>query len=103
MHRDRLCQNPNKMMSTNMEKKLMAYRLKTFNMHSDLQERKDTKECSNYRTVALISQASKVILKAMQQRLLPYMEQDMMDILIGFIQRRDSRSNCEHLMDTRVL
>ena len=33
----------------------------------------NVKECSNYRTIALISHASKVMLKILQARLLPYM------------------------------
>ena len=35
----------------------------------------NTKECSNYRTIALISHASKVMLKILQARLQQYMNQ----------------------------
>ena len=38
-----------------------------------------TKECSNYRTVALISHASKVMLKILQARLQQHMNQEIPD------------------------
>ena len=37
-------------------------------------EKGSTKECSNYRTIALISHASKVMLKILQGRLQQYMD-----------------------------
>ena len=37
----------------------------------------NAKECSNYRTVALISQASKVMLKILQARLQQYMNHEL--------------------------
>ena len=37
--------------------------------HSNLKESSNAKECSNYRTIALISHASKVMLKILQARL----------------------------------
>ena len=36
----------------------------------------DAKECSNYRTIALISHASKIMLKILQARLQQYVKQD---------------------------
>lgn len=44
----------------------------------------DAMECSNYGTLALISHASKAKLKVLQQSLLPYMEQEMPDVQVGF-------------------
>lgn len=41
------------------------------------------KECSNYRTIALVSHTSKVMLKVIQQALLLYMEQEMLDVQDG--------------------
>ena len=41
-------------------------------------------ECSNYRTVALISHTSKVILKILQARLQQYMNNEMPDVQAGF-------------------
>ena len=41
------------------------------------------KECSNYRTIALISHASKVILKILQARLQQYVNHDLPDVQAG--------------------
>ena len=42
------------------------------------------KECSNYCTIALISNASKVMLKILQARLQHYMNREFPDIQVGF-------------------
>ena len=42
------------------------------------------KECSNYHTVALISHASKVMLKILQARLQQYMNWEFLDIQAAF-------------------
>ena len=42
-----------------------------------------TKECSNYHTIALISHASKVMLKVLQARLQQYMNQEIPDVQAG--------------------
>ena len=44
----------------------------------------NTKECSKYRTIALISQASKVMLKILQARLQQYVNHEIPDIQAGF-------------------
>ena len=44
----------------------------------------NAKECSNYHTTALISHASKVMLKILQVRLQQYMNHELPDILAGF-------------------
>ena len=44
----------------------------------------NAKECSNYCTIALISQASKVMLKILQARLKQYMNQELPDVQAGF-------------------
>ena len=44
----------------------------------------NSKECSNYRTVALISHASKVMLKILQARLQKYVNQELSDVQAGF-------------------
>ena len=43
----------------------------------------NAKECSNYRTIALISHASKVILKILQARLQQYMKREHPDVQAG--------------------
>ena len=42
------------------------------------------KECSNYHTITLISQAMKVMLKILQARLQQYMNQELPDVQAGF-------------------
>ena len=44
----------------------------------------NTKECSNYCTIALISHISKVILKILQARLQQYMNCELPDVQAGF-------------------
>ena len=44
----------------------------------------NAKECSNYPTVALISQASKVMLKILQARFQQYMNHELPDVQAGF-------------------
>ena len=41
-------------------------------------------DCSNYHTIALISHASKVILKILQARFQQYVNRELPDVQIGF-------------------
>ena len=43
----------------------------------------NAKECSNYRTIALVSHASKVKLKSLQARLQQYMNRELLDVQAG--------------------
>ena len=55
----------------------------------------NAKECSNYCTIAVISHASKVILKILQVRLQQYVNHELPDVQAGFRKRqRNQRSNC---------
>ena len=51
----------------------------------------NAKECSNYCTIALISHASKVMLKILQARLQQYMNHELPDVQAGFRKGRGSR------------
>ena len=51
----------------------------------------NAKECSNYWTIALISHASKVMLKILQARLQQYVNCELPDVQAGF---RKGRGNC---------
>ena len=42
------------------------------------------KNCSNYRTIALISHTSKVMLKILQASLRQYMNHELPDVKVGF-------------------
>ena len=44
----------------------------------------NTKECTNYCTIALISHASKVMFKILQARLQQYMNQKLTNVQAGF-------------------
>ena len=50
-----------------------------------------TKECANHRTVALISHASKVMLKILHARLQHYANQELPDVQVGFRKVRGTR------------
>ena len=52
---------------------------------------KHAKECSNYRTIALISHASKGMLKILQARLQQYMNRELPDVQAGFRKGRGIR------------
>ena len=51
----------------------------------------NAKQCSNYRTIALISHTSKVMLKILQARLQQYMNRELPDVQAGFRKGRGTR------------
>ena len=51
----------------------------------------NAKECLNYCTIALISHASKVMLKILQARLQQYMNCELPDVQVGFRKDRETR------------
>ena len=51
----------------------------------------NAKECSNYRTIALISHTSKVMLKILQARLQRYVNHELPDVQAGFRKGRGLR------------
>ena len=51
----------------------------------------NAKECSNYRTIALTSHASKVMLKILQARLQQYVSHELPDVQAGFRKGRGTR------------
>ena len=57
----------------------------------------NAKECSNYHTIALISQASKVILKILQARLQQYMNHELPDVQAGFRKCRGTRDQIANI------
>ena len=61
----------------------------------------NAKECSKYCTIALISHASKVMLKILQARLQQYVNHELPDVQAGFKKQRNLRSNCQHPLDHR--
>ena len=55
------------------------------------------KECSNYRTIALISHASKVITKILQARLQQYVNRELPDVQAGFRKGRGTRDQIANI------
>ena len=60
-------------------------------------EKGNAKECSNYRTIALISHASKVMLKILQARLQQYVNHELPDVQAGFRKGRGTRDQIANI------
>ena len=58
----------------------------------------NAKECSNYHTIALISHASKIMLKILQARLQQYVNRELPDVQAGF---RNGRGTRDQIANTR--
>ena len=69
-------------MPANLGNSAVATGLEKVSFRSNLKG--NAKECSNYRTIALISHASKVMLKILQARLQQYMNSELPDVQAGF-------------------
>ena len=57
----------------------------------------NAKECSNYHTIALISQASKVMLKILQASLQQYVNHELPDVQAGFRKGRGTRDQIANI------
>ena len=57
----------------------------------------NAKECSNYRTIALISHASKAMLKILQARLQQDVNRELPDIQAGFRKGRGTRNQIANI------
>ena len=72
-------------MPANLENSAVATGLEKVSFHSN------PTECSNYHTIALISQATKVMLKILQDRLQQYVNYEHPDVQAGFRKGRETR------------
>ena len=77
-------------MPANLENPAVATGLEKVSFHSN-PKKGNAKECSNYCTIALISYASKEMLKILQARLQWYMNHELPDVLAGFRKGRGTR------------
>ena len=77
-------------MPANSENSLVATGLEKVSFHP-MPKKANAKECSNYCTIALISHASKVLLKILQARLQQYMNRELPDVIAGFRKGRGTR------------
>ena len=57
----------------------------------------NAKECSNYHTIALISHASKAMIKILQARLQQYMNCELPDVQAGFKKSRGTRDQIANI------
>ena len=83
-------------MPANLENSAMATGLKR-SVFIPLPKKGNAKECSNYHTIALISHASKVMLKILQARLQQYMNWELPDVQAGFRKGRGTRDQIANI------
>ena len=83
-------------MPANLENSSVATELEKINFHSNPQ-RKAMPEFSNYRTIALISHANKVMLKILQARLQQYTNHELLDVQAGFNKGRGTRDQIANI------
>ena len=62
-----------------------------------LPKKGNTKECSNYRTIVLISHTSKVMFKILQIRLQQYVNHELPDVQAGFRKGRGTRDQIANI------
>ena len=75
-------------MPANLENSAVATGLKR-SVSIPIPKKGNAKECSNYCTTALISHASKVMLKILQARLQQYMNHELPDVQAVFRRQRN--------------
>ena len=83
-------------MPANLENSAVATGLEKVSFHS-IPKKGNAKECSNYRTIALISHASKVVLKILQARLQQYVNREVLDVQAGFRKSRITRDQIANI------
>ena len=83
-------------MPANLENSAVATGLEKVSFHSN-PKKGNAKECSNYCTIALISLASKVMLKILQTRLQQYVNRELPDVQAGFRKGRGTRDQIANI------
>jgi len=83
-------------MPPNLENSAVTTGVKKVSFHSNPKERQ-CQECSNYRTIVLISHASKVMLKIFHVRLQQYVNCDLPDVQVGFRKGRGTRDKIANI------
>ena len=83
-------------MPANLEKSAVATGLEKVSFHSNPKE-SQCQECSNYYTIALISHASKVMLKILQARLQQCVNRELPDVQAGFRKGRGTRDQIANI------
>ena len=83
-------------MPANLENSAVATGLETISTHSNPKERQ-CRRMLNYHTIALISHASKVMLKILQARLQQYVNRELPDVQAGFRKGRGTRDQIANI------
>ena len=83
-------------MPANLENSGMAAGLEKGSFHS-IAKKGNAKECSNYRTIALISHASKVMLKILQARHQQYVNHELPGVQAGFRKGKGTRDQIANI------
>ena len=83
-------------MPSNLENLAVATGWKR-SVFSPFPKKGNAKECSNYHTIALISHASKIMLKILQARLQQYMNYELPDVQAGFRKGRGTRDQIANI------
>ena len=83
-------------MPAHLENSAVATGLEKVHFHSN-PKKGNAKECSNYDTIALISHASKVMLKILQARLQQYMNRELPYVQAGFRKGRRTRDQIANI------
>ena len=83
-------------MPANLEYSAVAIGLEKISFHSNPKE-KQCQECSNHHTIALISHASKVMLKILQARFQQYVNRELPDVQAGFRKGRGTRDQIANI------
>ena len=82
-------------MPAHLENSAVATGMEKVSLHSNPRERQ--RQCSNYHTIALISHASKVMLKILQSRLQNYVNHEFPDVQAGFRKGRGARDQIANI------
>ena len=83
-------------MTANLENSAVATGLER-SIFIAIPKKGNAKECSNYRIIALISYASKVMLKILQARLQQYINRELPDVQPGFRKGRRNRNQIANI------
>ena len=83
-------------MPENLENSAVATECKR-SLYIPIPKKGNAKECSNYRTIALISHASKVMLKILHARLQQYVNYELPDVQAGLRKGRGTRDQIANI------
>ena len=90
------CESAALNMPANLENSAVAIGLEKA-VFIPIPKKSKTKDCSNYRTIALISHTSKVMLRIIQARLQQFMTHELPDVQAGFRKGRGTRDQIANI------